>query len=156
MTVTLSTSSPLKHSATVAIALMMFAAALPRSADAQTRPADSGERQVPTTVHGHPDLQGNWTNATLTPLQRPAGWEPVLTWDKVTEIDVRLETEDPSVVIQDLRDGVYPSVDPGPGGSSASSKSDEASSGGCGGAGGSAPLWPAALALLALGIIRRQ
>ena len=87
MTVTLSTSSPLKHSATVAIALMMFAAALPRSADAQTRPADSGERQVPTTVHGHPDLQGNWTNATLTPLQRPAGWEPVLTWDKVTEIE---------------------------------------------------------------------
>ena len=87
MTVTLSTSSPLKHSATVAIALMMFAAALPRSADAQTRPADSGEWQVPTTVHGHPDLQGSWTNATLTPLQRPAGWEPVLTWDKVTEIE---------------------------------------------------------------------
>ena len=87
MTVTLSTSSPLKHSATVAIALMMFAAALPRSADAQTRPADSGEWQVPTTVHGHPDLQGNWTNATLTPLQRPAAWEPVLTWDKVTEIE---------------------------------------------------------------------
>ncbi len=87
MTVTLSTSSPLKHSATVAIALIMFAAALPRSADAQTRPADSGEWQVPTTVHGHPDLQGNWTNATLTPLQRPAGWEPVLTWDKVTEIE---------------------------------------------------------------------
>jgi hypothetical protein len=26
---------------------------------------------VPRTPHGHPDLQGIWTNATLTPLERP-------------------------------------------------------------------------------------
>src|SRR5882672_10296229 len=25
-----------------------------------------------TTADGHPDLQGTWTNATLTPFQRPA------------------------------------------------------------------------------------
>jgi len=27
---------------------------------------------APRTAYGHPDLQGIWTNATLTPLQRPA------------------------------------------------------------------------------------
>jgi hypothetical protein len=27
---------------------------------------------VPRTADGHPDLQGIWTNATLTPMQRPA------------------------------------------------------------------------------------
>jgi hypothetical protein len=28
--------------------------------------------QTPRTPWGHPDLQGSWSNATLTPLQRPA------------------------------------------------------------------------------------
>src|SRR5262245_45297007 len=27
---------------------------------------------APRTPHGHPDLQGVWTNATITPLERPA------------------------------------------------------------------------------------
>src|SRR5271166_5175001 len=27
---------------------------------------------VPRAADGHPDLQGIWTNATLTPMQRPA------------------------------------------------------------------------------------
>ena len=34
-------------------------------------PADTGGRAVPRTADGHPDLQGTWTNATLTPLERP-------------------------------------------------------------------------------------
>jgi hypothetical protein len=36
--------------------------------------ADRGAKgwKVPRTAHGHPDLQGNWTNATLTPLERDA------------------------------------------------------------------------------------
>ena len=36
---------------------------------------------VPRTPDGHPDLQGIWTNATITPLERPAGLEnkPTLT-----------------------------------------------------------------------------
>ena len=29
------------------------------------------EAQVPRTPDGHPDLQGVWTNATITPLERP-------------------------------------------------------------------------------------
>lgn len=28
-------------------------------------------REIPRTPWGHPDLEGTWTNATLTPLQRP-------------------------------------------------------------------------------------
>jgi hypothetical protein len=31
----------------------------------------SSKWQVPRTAHGHPDLQGMWTNATITPLERP-------------------------------------------------------------------------------------
>ena len=29
------------------------------------------EAQLPRTPDGHPDLQGVWTNATITPLERP-------------------------------------------------------------------------------------
>jgi len=29
-------------------------------------------QETPRTLWGHPDFQGTWTNATLTPLQRPA------------------------------------------------------------------------------------
>ena len=29
-------------------------------------------KAVPRTSDGHPDLQGVWTNATITPLERPA------------------------------------------------------------------------------------
>jgi len=42
---------------------------------------------VPRTPHGHPDLQGNWTNATLTPFERPDGRGPVLSWDEVAAIE---------------------------------------------------------------------
>ena len=42
---------------------------------------------VPRTPHGHPDLQGNWTNGTLTPFQRPEGQGAVLTPDEVERIE---------------------------------------------------------------------
>ncbi len=34
--------------------------------------AKSRNAAVPRTADGHPDLQGIWTNATLTPMERPA------------------------------------------------------------------------------------
>ena len=40
--------------------------------------------EVPRTPDGHPDLQGNWTNVTITPFERPEDQEsPVLTWEEV-------------------------------------------------------------------------
>ncbi|HWE53255.1 MAG TPA: hypothetical protein VG273_25915 [Bryobacteraceae bacterium] len=40
-----------------------------------------GQKSIPRTPDGHPDLQGVWTNATITPLERPAEFagKPTLT-----------------------------------------------------------------------------
>ena len=40
----------------------------------------------PRTAWGHPDLQGNWSNVTLTPFERPQGTGPVYTWAQVDSI----------------------------------------------------------------------
>ena len=57
-------------------------------------PADAQEEKpdpdwvVPRTAAGHPDLQGDWSNATVTPIQR---WSdemgPVFTWEQVRAIE---------------------------------------------------------------------
>ena len=46
---------------------------------------------VPRLADGRPDLQGNWTNATITPIQRPAGQEATLTLEQVETIEGRRE-----------------------------------------------------------------
>lgn len=51
--------------------------------------APSGDWVLPRTADGRPDLQGNWTNATLTPLTRPAGQGPVLSWEEAAAIEAR-------------------------------------------------------------------
>jgi hypothetical protein len=50
------------------------------------RPSASA-RQVPRTPDGRPDLQGNWTNATLTPFQREEGRGPVFTPEEVAGLE---------------------------------------------------------------------
>jgi hypothetical protein len=42
---------------------------------------------VPGTPDGRPDLQGNWTNATLTPFQRAEGRGPVFTPEEVADLE---------------------------------------------------------------------
>lgn len=42
---------------------------------------------VPRTPDGRPDLQGNWSNATLTPLERPAGLPLVLNAEQVAKLE---------------------------------------------------------------------
>ena len=70
----------------VAIATM----ALLSPATAQA-PARTGEQWVvPRTADGHPDLQGNWTNQTITPMQRREGQDRILTWDEVAEREGRV------------------------------------------------------------------
>ena len=57
------------------------------TAMAQNRSSDAGQWEVPRTVDGHPDLQGNWTNVTLTPFQRRQDQGPVYTPEQVQEIE---------------------------------------------------------------------
>jgi hypothetical protein len=47
---------------------------------------------LPRTADGKPDLQGNWSNATLTPLERPAGQELILTDEQAAAIENRQRT----------------------------------------------------------------
>ncbi len=53
----------------------------------QAQSSSAGDWVVPRTPDGHPDLQGNWSNATLTPLSRPSGRDPILTWEEVARIE---------------------------------------------------------------------
>jgi hypothetical protein len=46
---------------------------------------------VPRTADGRPDLQGNWSNATMTPIERPAGQSAVLTPAQVAQLEGRRE-----------------------------------------------------------------
>ena len=55
----------------------------------QTQAREAKPWVMPRTSDGHPDLQGNWTNATITPIQRPRGRGPVLTPDQVAGIEGR-------------------------------------------------------------------
>ncbi len=54
---------------------------------AQAGSGASGTWVVPRTPDGRPDLQGNWTNVTATPIQRPEGQDRVLTPDQVAAIE---------------------------------------------------------------------
>jgi hypothetical protein len=70
-----------------ALAVAVLAAALGAGfVDAQERPGRASW-ESPKTPWGHPDLQGNWTNATLTPLARPSGREAVLSAAEVQQIE---------------------------------------------------------------------
>ena len=44
----------------------------PASAPARTKPA---AKNIPRTPEGKPDMQGEWTNQTFTPLERPAQYK---------------------------------------------------------------------------------
>jgi hypothetical protein len=46
---------------------------------------------MPRTPEGKPDLQGTWSNATLTPLERPAGQGLVLTKEQADAIENRTQ-----------------------------------------------------------------
>lgn len=71
----------------LALCLATIAAGAVSAAAAQTAATTSGEWVLPRTPDGHPDLQGNWTNVTVTPIQRPQGQGPVLTRDQVAAIE---------------------------------------------------------------------
>ena len=55
-----------------AVAGVLIAGTWAVGSSAQGQTAAKGGWQAPRTADGQPDLQGVWTNATLTPLERPA------------------------------------------------------------------------------------
>ena len=54
-------------------------------------PAAAQQWVMPRTPDGHPDLQGSWTNATITPFQREEGRGPIFTWDEVARLEQRAQ-----------------------------------------------------------------
>jgi hypothetical protein len=56
----------------------------------QDRATAAAAWEAPRTAYGHPDLQGNWTNATITTIQRPDGLRLVLTPEQVAEMEGQL------------------------------------------------------------------
>ena len=53
----------------------------------------AGKWVVPRAPDGHHDLQGNWTNGTITPVERPSGQERALTKDQVVRLEkIRADT----------------------------------------------------------------
>ncbi len=49
--------------------------------------AQEGRWVAPRTPFGQPDLQGNWSNATMTPIERPDGVGPTLTPAQVAALE---------------------------------------------------------------------
>ena len=78
---------------------------VPTPVTGQQAPAERGRWSPPRTPWGHPDLQGVWSYATLTPLQRPAEVEgrPLFTPEEVAAWTTRAKTDRPD----------RPGVDPG-------------------------------------------
>jgi hypothetical protein len=68
----------------LALALVTFLIGSVAIAAAQVT---AGGWTAPRTEHGHPDLQGNWTNASLTTLERAPGRALVLTPEEVMQIE---------------------------------------------------------------------
>src|SRR5687768_17109649 len=72
----------------------------------------NGNYQAPRTEHGHPDLQGIWTNATLTPVERPKmlGNKLVLSEPEALQMEKRMqdfaaESDCPSDLSKELPKG---------------------------------------------------
>ena len=68
-------------------ALALFAVGISPDATAAQSRTEGSSWQVPRTAFGQPDLQGNWSNATLTPLTRRSGQTQALSRDEVLRIE---------------------------------------------------------------------
>ncbi len=91
-------------------------AVAPLSAAAVELTPDQQQWVMPRTPDGRPDLQGNWSNATLTPIQRPEGSEPVLTWEEVATMEARRQGFIETTSAASDPDREAPEVDGGVGG----------------------------------------
>jgi hypothetical protein len=53
----------------------------------KTAPPASAKREIPRLADGHPDLQGMYDLATLTPVERPAGTPLVMTDEQAAKLE---------------------------------------------------------------------
>lgn len=83
--------------AVVALVLSCFVAPVER-VGAQVAPAKAKAWVVPRTPDGKPDLQGNWTNETQTPLERMGAQGGTLTDEQAGAIEKRAQ------VVEEYRD----------------------------------------------------
>jgi len=74
----------------VVLVTMAFSGLCSRSAG-QVAPQEAEQWVMPRTPDGHPDLQGNWTNKTITPFERAEGQGPVFSWDQVATLEGRAD-----------------------------------------------------------------
>ena len=63
---------------------LLVAAALTGIAPSST---EAQQYEPPRLADGTPDLQGNWSNGTMTPIQRPPGVELILTAEQVAALE---------------------------------------------------------------------
>ncbi len=73
----------------ISIALLVAASLAAQAPEAAKPAAKAKSKAIPRTPDGHPDLQGVWTNATITPLERPSAFasKPTLTDAEATEYE---------------------------------------------------------------------
>lgn len=76
-----------RHGLAVLPMALASAAWLLTPAAAQAPASIAKPWSMPRTPDGRPDLQGNWTNATITPLERPKDQGPVLSAAEVARIE---------------------------------------------------------------------
>ena len=58
--------------AVASLLVLSSAVAQTQSGTASAARRNAAAKPIPRTPDGKPDMQGNWTNQTFTPLERPA------------------------------------------------------------------------------------
>ena len=62
------------HALLLSIAIGIASLGVGSSAQAPQAKGSPAPYKAPRNAFGQPDLEGTWTNNSLTPLQRPAAW----------------------------------------------------------------------------------
>ena len=73
------------------ISLSFLGLCVVTAAAALLSPASAQQRIAARTADGHPNLQGNWSNATITPFQRAEGQGPLFSTSEVARLEGRAE-----------------------------------------------------------------
>ena len=70
-----------------AVLLMIASSGFSSQTTAQVQARADGQWVMPRTADGRPDLQGNWTNATITPIQRRRDQDAVYSPEEASRLE---------------------------------------------------------------------